>query len=355
MNIQINCKVLTEVLTLTPSNQNILLVGKHGIGKSEIITQFYSTKGLKVITFFLGQMSDPGDLIGLMHKNEETGISEFLPPFWWPINDEPIVLFLDELNRARPEILQAIMDLALNKTLAGKKLPEKSVIISAINEGDEYQVTDLDPALISRFNVYHFKPTVNEWLLWASKMKLDSRIIQFISNNKKMLDTPVEIENDSSLVKHPDRRAWTRVSEIINDCDEINEVKTKLIAGIIGVPTTISFVNSLKLDVVTPKEIIYSFDAVRSKLYDKSLVDLTHLNTSLCIFLESENEVFESENDSIKNIEKYIHWLSDNKFNEVIAHFISELENTNYKNMNQLVFVESDTLSQFITSFITYI
>ena len=31
---------------------------------------------------------------------------------------KPIVLFLDELNRARPEILQTVMDLALNRKLA---------------------------------------------------------------------------------------------------------------------------------------------------------------------------------------------------------------------------------------------
>ena len=51
------------------------------------------------------------------------------------------------------------MELALNKTLAGKKLPEGSVIVSAVNEGDEYQLTDLDPALVSRFNLYHFAPS----------------------------------------------------------------------------------------------------------------------------------------------------------------------------------------------------
>ncbi len=58
---------------------------------------------MKVVAFFLGQMSDPGDLIGLMHKDEETGRSVFLPPYWWPVDGRPIVLFLDELNRARPE------------------------------------------------------------------------------------------------------------------------------------------------------------------------------------------------------------------------------------------------------------
>jgi hypothetical protein len=52
-----------------------------------------------------------------------------------------------------------------NRKLAGKSLPKGSRIISAVNAGEEYQLTDLDPALVSRFNIYEFKPTVQEWLL----------------------------------------------------------------------------------------------------------------------------------------------------------------------------------------------
>ena len=38
MAITINTGDLKTILETTPSTQNILLVGKHGIGKSEIIT-----------------------------------------------------------------------------------------------------------------------------------------------------------------------------------------------------------------------------------------------------------------------------------------------------------------------------
>src|SRR6476469_9741112 len=100
MAIRIDVKELLEVLRLTPSEQNVMLIGKHGIGKSEIIRQFYEHEhGLNVVAFFLGQMSDPGDLIGLLHKEEATGRSVFLPPYWWPTDGKPVALFLDELNR----------------------------------------------------------------------------------------------------------------------------------------------------------------------------------------------------------------------------------------------------------------
>lgn len=205
MAIRIDVNELHRILEMTPSSQNIMLIGKHGIGKSEIITRFYRERGMKVVAFFLGQMSDPGDLIGLMHKDETTGRSVFLPPYWWPLDKEPMVLFLDELNRARPEILQAVQDLTLNRTLAGRQLPPGSIVVSAVNEGEEYQLTDLDPALVSRFNLYEFAPTVEDWLLWANAHDIDARVIAFIQKNHHCLDgegtTPENAEAVSGLVK----------------------------------------------------------------------------------------------------------------------------------------------------------
>ena len=179
----IDAKLLYFILDNTPAEQNIMLVGKHGIGKSRILEDYYSAKGRKVVTLFLGQMSDPGDLIGLPEKNNQTGRTDFMPPYWFPVDDKPVVLFLDELNRARPEVLQTVMDLTLNRKLAGKSLPKGSRIISAVNNGNEYQLTDLDPALVSRFNIYEFSPTVEDWLEWAENSGIDGRIISFISEN----------------------------------------------------------------------------------------------------------------------------------------------------------------------------
>ena len=89
-----------------------------------ILEDFFAARREKVVTLFLGQMSDPGDLIGLPHLDEATGRTEFMLPYWFPVDGKPVVLFLDELNRARPEVLQTVMDLTLNRKLAGKSLPE---------------------------------------------------------------------------------------------------------------------------------------------------------------------------------------------------------------------------------------
>ena len=241
--VSINISELKETLEMTPSTQNIMLVGKHGIGKSEILTSYFNSKGLKVVTLFLGQMADPGDIIGIPSK----------------VDGQPIVLFLDELNRARPEILQTVMDLTLNRKLAGKALPEGSHVISAVNDGEEYQLTDLDPALVSRFNIYEFKPTVEEWLNWAASQKLDERVINFIQDN------PTWLDGDSSeykgLDKSADRRAWKHVSDVMLKVDAIKDIHKRIIAGIVGAGAAAAFIRSAQQrNAITGKELLLNYD-----------------------------------------------------------------------------------------------
>ena len=338
MAIRIDVKELLEVLRLTPPEQNVLLIGKHGIGKSEIVRRFYEReRRLSVTAFFLGQMSDPGDLIGLMHKDEATGRSLFLPPYWWPVDGRPIVLFLDELNRARPEILQSIHELALNKTLAGKSLPEGSIVVSAVNEGDEYQLTDLDPALVSRFNLYEFAPTAEDWLLWAAENGIDLRVTAFIQQNNSYLDGDEktgdedELTAHAGLVKTPDRRAWVRVANFIAPLERIEDLHIKIIAGMVGTSTAMKFKKSLVRALpVTPEQILLQLDKYKKLLKELSLQDLILLNEQIALWLNSGRCPSEKENKARANLLGYMKFLQSAQEREAVAHLASLLENPKY-------------------------
>lgn len=349
MAITISAKELMEVVEMTPSSQNIMLVGKHGIGKSKMLTDYFTSKGQKVVTLFLGQMSDPGDLIGLPHKNEATGQTEFMPPYWFPIDGKPIVLFLDELNRARPEILQTIMDLALNRCLAGRRLPEGSRIIAAVNDGDEYQLTDLDPALVSRFNIYSFTPTTTEWLIWAESHDIDSRIVSFIQNNEAMLDPMASAVGESSLEKSPDRRAWERVSDIIKGKDSSSCSLRKIIAGIVGAKATAAFMASIDNEkIISAKELLSSFDAVSDHLLEYEVHTLSILNERVFRHLETISNRTRKMGD---NLAKYITWLSAER-REAMAHFCALYENNNYSKANVFMMIEQPACFKLITTFL---
>ncbi len=330
--MKVDASQLRFILENTPAAQNIMLVGKHGIGKSRILEEFFESRGEKVVTLFLGQMSDPGDLIGLPHLDEATGRTEFMLPYWFPVDNKPVVLFLDELNRARPEVLQTVMDLTLNRKLAGKSLPEGSRIISAVNGGNEYQLTDLDPALVSRFNIYDFAPSVEDWLMWAREENLDGRIISFIDDNPEYLDGEEGTAySEDNLERSPDRRSWERTSNIIINFDELNEQVQTLVSGIVGNRATAAFfeyVNQHRLPSVSLLLAEGRFMDNVKLLYGLSLSELIQLNEAVFRWLEKNAGKISAVSDDAAiflrdNLIYYFDWLEAQNKKELQAHFAS--------------------------------
>ena len=350
MAININAKELQNLLECTPASHNIMLSGRHGIGKSRILTDWFEARETKVVTLFLGQMSDPGDLIGLPHKDEATGKTVFMPPYWFPADGKPVVLFLDELNRARPEILQTIMDLALNRKLAGRPLPDGSRIISAVNDGEEYQLTDLDPALVSRFNIYNFKPTVGEWLLWASNAGIDKNVLNFIENNSAMLDGDGKATSDSScLEKTPDRRAWERVSDIVKNASVISATTKKVVAGIIGAKAAAAFFESFSQGkLISAESILKDFSAQKNALYSYKAHDIAIINESIYRCIENGK----GGSSCADNLLDYMNWLIDSGKRESMAHFCSIFEGAAYSQANLYMMSSAPKCFKTITEFI---
>jgi hypothetical protein len=336
--INLNYAEFKQVLDFTPHDQNIFIGGDHGIGKSQIVEDYYSSKGFEVVPVFLGQMSDAGDLLGLPDKKEITVgeatqlIMDFLPPAWWQ-NEKPFCLFLDELNRGRPEIMQVIFDLCLNKRLGGRKLPEGSVVIAAANVGSEYQVTDLDPALVSRFNVYRLAPEVSEWLEYATTQGVDKRVTSFIQNNEQFLDPKMD-ENADSLDKTPDRRAWFKVNSILADIPgRLEDIHFKLLSGVIG-QTAVGIFNkhlSTMID-IDAKKLLYakSFKTLESDLMIMTMQDLIYLNGQVMNFVVAHQDTITAKQmiqDKVcKNFGSYLNFLIDNEYKEVVADMVNSLE-----------------------------
>ena len=353
MNISITTTELYFILDMTPASENIMLSGRHGIGKSQILTDYFTEKGCKVVSLFLGQMSDPGDLLGLPNRNDKTGGTVFMPPFWFPKDKQPVVLFLDELNRARPEVLQTIMDLALSRTIAGRTLPEGSRIIAAVNEGDEYQLTDLDPALVSRFNVYQFKPKADEWISWAKEKKLDERVLSFITQYPEFLDgLTSSLSKDSTLDKTPDRRGWEHVSLIIRNSKSLTPLHQKAIAGIVGVQAASLFcMFTQNKNCITARKLLLSFNDCKKELDSYKTADFALLNEDIYRHLELDVSSKSSATASV-NLSSYISWLSDNHKRESLAHFCMLFENESYIKANAFIVKRCPEGYTLLTDFI---
>ena len=189
----------------------ILIRGRHGIGKSEVVYQVAESMEMLVIERRASQMTE-GDLVGL--PSTDGNVTSFNPPDWFKAAcDNPVVLFLDEVDRATIEVRQGIFELTDSRKLNGHVLHPDTLIFAAVNggeHGEQYQVGEMDPAELDRWTVFDVEPTVEDWLGWA-KDKVDGIVWDFINQNRNHM----EHESDFQPNKvYPSRRSWVR----LNDC-----------------------------------------------------------------------------------------------------------------------------------------
>ena len=214
---------------------SVLIRGRHGIGKSWIA---YQTAGdltwdsninktrpkldgetpLPVVEVRASQMTE-GDLLGLPspHEIDINGKkAASLRPFAWLVKSctEPVVLFLDEVDRATTEVRQGFFQLGDSRQINGWKLHPGTVVFGAVNGGihaAQYQVADMDPAELDRWVTFDVEPSVEDWLNWA-KTEVHTLLWDFINQNRDHLDHRGIFEPGTV---YPSRRSWHRLSNTL--------------------------------------------------------------------------------------------------------------------------------------------
>lgn len=147
--------LLPNAKTYVENGQNILLIGLHGTGKTETIRELANELGMKVKSYSCATLDPFTDLVGVPVPRTDANGREYLKMVRPLDIDEAEILFFDELNRARQETLDAVLEIINNKTINGEPLPNLKCCIGAINPPNgEYKVEELDPALIDRFDGY---------------------------------------------------------------------------------------------------------------------------------------------------------------------------------------------------------
>jgi hypothetical protein len=221
----------------------VLIRGRHGVGKSEVVYQIAGGLEMPVVERRASQMTE-GDLVGLPSTDGNT--TSFNPPDWFKTAcDNPVVLFLDEVDRATIEVRQGIFELTDSRKLNGHVLHRDTLIFAAVNggeHGDQYQVGEMDPAELDRWTVFDVEPSTEDWLTWA-KDKVDGILWDFINQNRNHLEHTGDFEPNKV---YPSRRSWVR----LNDCfaqanllaeDADTSVMFPLATGFVGFEAAVSF------------------------------------------------------------------------------------------------------------------
>lgn len=242
-----SCKVL-------PADISILVRGPHGIGKSEIVEQLanhfreteFNGEDFPLYDKRMSQM-DAGDIIGLPIMDGTT--TNFCPPNWYKACcDAPAMLFLDEVNRATHEVMQAVFQIILNRELNGHKLHPQTRVFAAVNTGASYVINEMDPALLDRFWCVDLEPDTDEWFDWATKNPdMIPWVVDFLKVNQIFLDPPKDVDPGSVTQS---RRSWHRLCrtlrtanlhELPDDPKNLSPDVYTLSLGFLGVECSIAF------------------------------------------------------------------------------------------------------------------
>ena len=169
----------------------VCIWGTHGLGKTEMIKSFASSRGWHLAYCAPAQFEEMGDLHGIPTVHDPTPnqpnsgdeYTVFAPPEWVPTAKGPGILLLDDVNRADDRILRGIMQLLQNFEMFSWQLPAQWQIVATANpEGADYSVTPMDDAMLTR--MLHFTLTFDAkaWAKWATAAGVDPRGIAFVLN-----------------------------------------------------------------------------------------------------------------------------------------------------------------------------
>jgi alkaline phosphatase D len=285
------------------------IIGLHGTGKSSVVYQWAAENGYKVSERRLGQMADAGDLIGLQEfiRDAKTGNAthtKHVLPDWFP-REENTLVFLDEVNRAHKDLLQAVFELVYDKSLAGVKLPKNCHVVAASNPAtDDYAVLDFsDSAFQDRFVHIQFTPTKEEWIGYGRSQSFAPSVLDFIAEFPSMLENGALQAFDLSFVK-PSRRSWEAVSKL-ESTDIPEDIRLELTMGIVGTEAAHQYTTFKKTYAKTIKavDILNNYDKVRAnvqQLSDKNRNDLLGIMVDeLKDTLDKMPSITESQGDNI--------------------------------------------------------
>jgi len=194
----------------------VLIRGRHGVGKSEVVYMIAEQRGMPVVERRASQMTE-GDLLGLP-DTADTAINGRKCTTWnapdWLVTacEQPVVLFLDEVDRATVEVRQGLFELTDSRKINGWNLHPDTLIIAAVNGGEhgaQYQVGEMDPAELDRWTVFDVEPTDEDWLKWANG-RVNTIIWDFINQNRQHLEHKSDFEPNKV---YPSRRSWVRFND----------------------------------------------------------------------------------------------------------------------------------------------
>lgn len=238
-----------------PPHIAVLMRGPTGVGKSYMAKGLADSLGLPFLDV-RGSTMDESQVSGIpdFETSKTEGVATFcLPSFYVRACREPVVLMLDELNRSMPQVMQSFFQIVLDRELGNNvdgeplRLHPETRVIAAVNWGNEYDVSDMDPALLRRFWVVDLAPTADDWIAWARVNNVDDILIDFIQHHPEHLRVEPSSVEPGTIIPTP--ASWDRLGQSLqymgmapaDVCGSRPDGFYSLCTGFVGTEAAIAF------------------------------------------------------------------------------------------------------------------
>lgn len=290
-----NPKELKQFLvTAIENNFPILIKGKPGIGKTDIVTQATLAAKADLIVAH-PVVSDPTDFKGLPFQID--GEAQFLP--YGELKalmtaTKKTVYFLDDLGQAAPSVQAAVMQLLLARQINGKEISDHVTFIAATNRReDKAGVVGLLEPVKSRFtSIIGLDVNTDDWCEWANQNNVPDELIAFLRWQPQTLN---EGKPTKDIENTPSPRTISNLGKLQNaglhptrNEGDNRGVCFHAYAGAVGEAMAAKYIaflrlrdklpsfeeiiaNPKKVPVPTEADILYALTATLSKADDKTM------------------------------------------------------------------------------------
>ena len=145
------------------------------------------------------------------------------------------ILFFDELTNATKQTQSVIFKIVLERFVNNRwPLPPNARIVAAGNDRSESSAShDLAEPLFGRFAHVYIHTTVENWMPWAVRTRINPYILEFLANNDLYLRTPY-----TGTEPNADPRRWEMASRALDASGN----DFALLEAIVGRDTSEAFV-----------------------------------------------------------------------------------------------------------------
>ena len=214
-----------------------------GTGKTEMAQAACEAEGFEYIYLNLSVLEAP-DLIGLPIITENKQV-DYASPKFLPREDitaKPVVLIVDEIDKAKPELQNPLLELFQFHTINGTRLSVQAIIATGNLPEEGAFSQPISHALTNRCKLYKLTHSFEAWREWAQNASVNALVVGFLSKNQEYLSRP-SIEGDPTAYCRPSPRSWSMAASDLDKTSNKDTVdfQTLLVSGRVGMGAAVKF------------------------------------------------------------------------------------------------------------------